>query len=117
MQVGLLAFAVVLLATLFGLVMLTGKRVLSALRQGRAPAARHVAGLLFGLAALAAGASLAIVVDAGLSHSESAKAQAPWLSAGVFLVVVVLPAIGLAMAIHRLPMRSGGAPPSEPGRD
>ena len=117
MHVGLLALAVVPLVALLVVVVLAGQHIVGALRQGRAPAARHVAGAFLALAALAAGASLAIVVDAGLSHSEAAKARASWLSAGVFLVVVVLPAIVLAAATHRARSRVIRLPPSAAGQD
>ena len=77
-------------------------RVVQALRRGHVPGAPALAGLLAALLLLAGALSLLVLLRAALSHSEQAKAAAPWLSLGVFLLVLGVPACVLAVAVRRL---------------
>ena len=113
MHLGLLPLALLPLLALLGVAAVAGGKVVKALRRGQIPRASSVAGLLLGLVLIDGAASIAVVVNSALSHSEAKKAAASWICAGLSLILVVLPVAALVVASRRL--RSNANGPSRDG--
>jgi uncharacterized membrane protein YidH (DUF202 family) len=105
MQLTLLSIAALPLLALLGCAAVAGGRVVRALRRGQMPPVSSVAALLGGLLVVDGAASIAVVVNGALRHSEAAKRAATWTCVGLSLVLVVVPVVALLIATRKL--RSG----------
>ena len=97
---------------LLGVFTRAGAAAFRALRQRRIPPAATLVRLFAGLIAIAAVLSLLVILNAALGHSQQAKAASRWYGAGIFLLVVGLPALVVVLRIRRIRASAHPAAPS-----
>ena len=101
MQLGLLTLVVLPVAAVLGVGVFAGLHVARSLRRGETPPNASLIGLVIALVAIDGVASLAILLNAALSHSNAAKEAARWTCGGLFVVLVLLPIAALLVVWRR----------------
>ncbi len=112
MHPSLLLLVAVPAVLLLGVFTRAGAVVVRALWRHRIPPAASLLRLFAGLIVLAAVLSLLVILDSALGHSEQAKAASHWYCAGLFLLLVGFPALGVGVRIRRIRASTHPATPS-----
>ncbi len=102
MHLSLLLLFAVPAVLLLGILAKISVAVVRALSRRQVPRAATMLGLFTGLVAVAGVLSLAVVLDAALSHSSRAHTASHWYCAGIFLLVVALPALAIGLRIRAI---------------
>jgi hypothetical protein len=84
-----------------GLMIWAAAGMAGSLREKRPIKAAHCVAVMGFLLAADFAVSLVVIVSAGLSHSEAAKARAPVYCFALFVLMVLLPALGIVLLYRR----------------
>ncbi len=97
----ILVFAAPFLLLILAALICSGISIFRSFRRRQRPRLPVILAFLAGLLVLDAVASLVITINAGLSHSEAAKAAASTYCIILFVLLVVLPALFLFILFRR----------------
>ena len=97
---------------LVGVLAAVGNAVVRALWHRETPPTAALLRLFAGLISIATVLSLVVLLNSALAHSERAKAASHWYCAGIFLLVVGLPALAVGLRIRRIRASTHSATPA-----